>query len=170
MAMTIEERYLSYTSSNDAQVKVMACICKASGKSVVCFYSSEAMAALNEARSNALSYKEEGIHWTGRMVNKLDLHLEACRLTLNVAWNKFQVGRNGFMSDAQEQAVMQALNEGGDWYPVKDAALMAKLRSLTWEWRGHNHRRGVHDLYAVDSDGVEYWVEVKGVNARIYYS
>lgn len=171
MAKTIEERYLAYTSERDAtQLKVTACFCKASGKSVVLFYTSEAMASLVKARSNALVYKDEGIRWKGPMVNKLDMHVEAFRLTLNVAWNKFQVGSNGFMSDAQEQAILAALTEGGEWFPVKDPELMRLLRSLTWEWRGHNHRRGVHDLYARLPDGREVWVEVKGVNGRLYYS
>lgn len=168
--LTIKERSLNYTKDREGVIKVTAGLCKASGKTVVCFYTASAMADLIEAGSNALAFKEDGIRWAGRMVNKLDRHTEACRLTLNVAWNKFAVGSNGFMSDAQEQAVMAALNEGGDWFAVTDAGLMNLLRGLTWTWEGHNHRRGVHDLHAVLPDGTEIWIEVKGVHGRLFYS
>lgn len=168
--LTIKERAINYTKGKAGQVKVTVAACKASGKTVFMVYSEDAMRALIEGESNALVFKEDGVRWAGRMVNKVDVHLEACRLTVNVAWNKFQVGSNGFMSDAQEQAVRDALNEGGLWQAVRDAALMNKLRGLTWEWTGHNHRRGVHDLHAVDAEGVEYWIEVKGVHGRLFYS
>lgn len=168
--MTVKERAFSYVSAKAGQVKVTIAACKASGKTVFMVYSEDAMKELIDAGSNALVFKEDGVRWAGRMVNKVDRHIEAGRFTCSVAWNKFAVGSNGFMSDAQEQTVMDALNMGGVWESVKDSALIAKLRGLRWEWTGHNHRRGVHDLHAVDADGVEYWIEVKGVHGRLFYS
>ena len=164
------ECFNNYVSAKAGQVKVTIAACKASGKTVFMVYSENAMKTLCERNSNALVYSEDGIRWAGRMVNKIDMHIEAGRVTFPLAWNKFAVGRNGFMSDAQEQAVMQALNEGGAWENVRDAALISVLRSLTWEWTGHNHRRGIHDLHAIAADGTEYWIEVKGVHGRLFYS
>ena len=178
--MTREERFASYVRSKDGELKIMACMNKASGRTVVSFLLEQDMLELLDMKSNALAFKDEGIKWTGRMVNKLDVHKERVRLTIPHAWNKFVVGKNGFMSDDQEQSVMKALNEGGDWYMVQpagnaerceqNAQLYRLLRSVQWTWEGHNHRRGVHDLKAILPDGTVVWVEVKGINARVYYS
>ena len=119
------------------------------------------------------------------MMNRIDQHAEFARLTINCPWNKFQVGSNGYMSDAQEQAVLAALTGPGSWFIMGDPAteperyqhnaqLVHWLRNLPWRWTGHNHRRGVHDLTATitlpDGRTLEIVVEVKGVNGRVFYS
>lgn len=168
--MTIDARAHSYIQPKAGQLKFHACFCKHSGRSKVLFFTPDGLEELIAARSNALLFKEDGIRWAGLMTNKLDRHTEFARLTINCPWNKFQVGKNGFMSDAQEQAVMDALKTAV-WEVLPGGhELVRLLQSLDWEWTGHNHRRGVHDLHAVLPDGTEVWIEVKGIHGRLFYS
>lgn len=166
------ERAKSYISSKPGTVKIFCAANKASGKTVFTFYTEQAMIELIDSKSNVFDYREDGLRWAGRMVNKHDSHKEIGTLTIDTAWNKFQVNAKGFMSDDQETLVCAALNVGGAWTTHRNDinGVMAKLKSLTWEWTGKNHRRGVHDIHATDAQGVEYWIEVKGVRGRIFYS
>lgn len=181
MSMTIEERAKSYLSAKTG-LKFFAGLCKASGKTEILIYTEDVAKSLIDMHSNVYLYKEDGIRWAGRMVNKLDTHSEACRVTINTAWNKFSVGKNGFMSDAQENALLNALEDAfARWTVIGDKKreperyehnlkILRMLQSLKWQWTGHNHRKGVHDLYAEMPNGTPVWVEVKGINGRVFYS
>lgn len=170
--MTNAERVHSYaTPKNPDIVKVFACMAKASGKTVCLVYSSVQFLDLFDSGSNAFTEKADGFHWVGRMVNKIDRHTEAGRLIFPIPWDKFPIGKNGFRSDAQEQAVLAALNEHSvRWEPVNDAQLIELLMELDWEWTGHDHRLGVADLKATLPDGRTMILEVKGINSKVYHA
>ena len=170
--MSSSDRVRSYATPKDPNViKVFACMTKASGKTACLVYSSAQFLDLFESGSNAFTEKADGFHWAGRCVNKIDRHCEAGRLIFPIPWNEFPIGANGFRSDAQELAVLAALNEHNVlWESVKDAALIKLLMSLEWEWTGHNHRLGVADLKAILPDGRIVILEVKGINAKVYHA
>lgn len=166
MSMNIIERAISYTYTTQADEKIFALAAKAGKDTVFLFYTAGAIREQLEAHNTTLfAFNEDGVRWKGpQVVHGIGkAHFAALRFP-GVRWDRWKVGSNGYMSDAQEQAIMEMLNAGaGMWDKGKDSPLKGKR----WIWTGHNHRRGISDLLAEDKS---ITLEVKGVGARMFHS
>lgn len=162
--MTIYERTESYTRTSNPRGKLFALVAKDGAHTVVVFYDAETIRNLVAARSPLFSYRADGIRWKGLQVNKLGGdHFAAVRFE-RVKWNEWEANKAGFMSDAQELAVIAALEgTAGKWYKGADDNRIAFRK---WVWTGHNHRKGVTDGHAEGGPDVE----VKGVGGRMFHS
>ena len=144
------------------------------GKCFFLIYTSEQLVQAIEEENSAISYREDGFRWKGLKRDKV-LRDPIAVIDVDHAWTSFKVGKNGTMSDDQERTVIEALNDGTvQWKQGSEA-----LQGLRWKWTGHNHRRGIHDGVADADENADHptivefggvWVEVKGVNGRLFYS
>ena len=164
MSMNIIERAISYTMTKNPHGKLFAMVAKDGAHTCIVFYDAATIRKLVSAHSPLFSYQEDGIRWKGLQVNKLGSeHFAAVRFE-RVKWNTWEANKAGFMSDAQELAVIAALEgTAGKWYKGSNDN---RIAYRNWVWTGHNHRRGVTDGHAEDGPDVE----VKGVGGRIFHS
>lgn len=163
--MNTLEKALSYTSTKQAHEKIFALAAKAGPDTVFLFYTAEALREQLEAHNTTLfRFGDSGIRWAGPQVMKAGrYHFAALRFT-GVKWNGWEVGKNGYMSDAQELAICEALNSGkGIW----DKGGSSMVTFKTWTWTGHDHRRGISDLLADDGSIA---LEVGGIGKRLQHS
>lgn len=162
--MNIYERTESYTTTKNPHGKIFALVAKDGPHTAVVFYDGETIRRLISEGSPLFRYADDGIKWKGLQVNKLGRdHFALVRFD-GVKWNNWEVGENGYMSDAQESAVVDALNgKAGTWVKGRNDA---RIAFRTWVWTGHNHRRGVPDGYAENGPDLE----VGGIKKRLYHS
>lgn len=163
--MNALEKAISYTHTTQAREKVFAMAAKAGKDTVFLFYTAEAIREQLEAHNTTLfAFNEDGVRWKGPQVVHAGRHHFAALRFDGVSWNKWKVGSNGYMSDAQELAILDAMNNG---HGVWDKGARSIVSFKRWDWTGHNHRRGVSDLLA---DDLSVTMEVKGVGGRMFHS
>lgn len=174
MAMTPLERAQSYIAAKPNERKIFALLCKAGNFTDVLFTSEEGMEEFIH-NPKAVAMAEDGLRWSGHMIDNVGHHSEFLRLRLRIKWDNFKCNKRGLMSDAQEQLVCEALNTmRGEWYVNKsndpDGIESMKIRRLIWKWVGNIHRRGMCDLIATDAFGTTWRLEVKGIRGRLFWS
>lgn len=104
----------------------------------------------------AFKDNKDGLRWKGLMVNHLNQlgvnvreHIE-----IRKGWKTFEVGSNGTMSAAQEQAVCDALNAIG-------------YKGKSWKVTANIHTNEGYDPDITSTDG-KIKIEVKGFNGRMF--